>query len=66
MVRDLYIDDGVPLRGHRDNITGPFKYTGMAKCKNADGQGTLVVLYAAGLKPYVSAEGALARRKDVE
>lgn len=55
----LFVDDGVPSRGHRDFIIHPqVKATGMAHCTHARFGGMLVVVYAAGITPFTPAEMA--------
>lgn len=48
----LYIDDGVPNRGHRTNILSEkFKITGIASCEHSGFGGELVAVYAGSFKP---------------
>jgi len=49
----LYIDEGLPSRGHRANMLNPkFKVTGMHACDhNSKMQGMIVALYAGGMVP---------------
>jgi len=58
-ISQLFVDDGVPSRGHRDFIIHPqVKATGMAHCTHARFGGMLVVVYAAGITPFTPAEVA--------
>jgi len=48
----LYIDDGVPARGHRINMINPeLKLTGMAYCQHRTLGGMMVVTYAKSFVP---------------
>lgn len=51
-ILQLYIDDGVPGRGHRKNILNPaFKVTGMFQCYHKLYGGALVIGYAGTFTP---------------
>jgi len=66
MMVQLYIDDGVPSRGHRTNMTNPdLKLTGMAYCDNAKFGKMIVVAYAGKFTPTeVGVQEAERRRKN--
>jgi len=52
MIVQLYIDDGVPDRGHRVNMLSPdFELVGMAHCKHSRFGGMLAVAYATSFEP---------------
>jgi len=52
MIIQLYIDDGVPDRGHRVNMLNPdFELVGMARCDHARFGGMLAVAYATSFEP---------------
>jgi len=49
----LYVDDGVYNRGHRDNILSPhFRMTGIAVCEHTRYDHMLVAVYATSIRPY--------------
>lgn len=58
----LYIDDGVPGRGHRTNILGDGRLTGIAYCQHKVYGGMLVIVYAGGFELNDTGREELARR----
>jgi len=61
----LYIDDGVPNRGHRTNMVENPRFTmvGIAYCKHNSSYGNMIVVkYAGGFVPNAAGERALAQR----
>jgi len=63
MMVQLYIDDGVPSRGHRVNIVNPaLKLTGMAYCDHARYGNMIAVVYAGTFTPNQHGISELKRR----
>jgi uncharacterized protein YkwD len=59
----LYIDDGVPKRGHRKNIIHPdLLATGIAYCKHKKYGGMLVAVYASNFYPNATGLAEVAAR----
>ena len=59
----LYIDDGLPSRGHRNFILkSEFKLTGMAICPHLKYGKQIVITYAESFTPNGQGKEELARR----
>ena len=59
----LYIDDGVPNRGHRKNIMNAnLKQTGIAYCSHSKYGGMLVVVFAGGFASSDQSQAMVAAR----